>query len=187
MAHLPIIFADWKYSRTEVSVSEPSFVCATAEIAEILQHLFYLKSRRQRVLPLDLARLKVLLDQSHPGGAAGRLADYGLLHSVGMILARQHEPMSMGELSRAVEVPLSSATRIVDWLVENAYAERQPDADDRRIVRVELTEAGLELYRTIQALVQERVARLLRHFAPEECATLTLLLRKLLQALEEET
>jgi len=41
----------------------------------------------------------------------------------------------MGELSKALDVPLSTATRIADCGQER-YAERSPDPKDRRVVRV---------------------------------------------------
>ncbi len=52
----------------------------------------------------------------------------------------------MGKLSEAAGVPPSTATRMVDWLVEGGYAERFANLEDRRIARVGLTETGRELY-----------------------------------------
>jgi len=47
-------------------------------------------------------------------------------------------------------VPFSTATRMVDWFVDNGYAQRLPDPEDRRVVRVALTDSGRELYQTIE-------------------------------------
>ena len=165
---------------------EPSFAFQIAEITEILHRLFHLKHRLKVVLPEDLARLKAQLIASHPGGKAGSAADYDLFYSIGMILSRQQEPITMGDLSRALDVPLSSATRIVDWLVKNGYAERQPDPDDRRIVRVALTATGLEMNGAINAFIRDRIERWLRRFTPKECAVLVPLMRKFVDVLEEE-
>jgi len=165
---------------------EPSFAFQIAEITEILHRLFHLKHRLKVVLPEDLAHLKAQLIASHPGGKAGSAADYDLFYSIGMILSRQQEPITMGDLSRALDVPLSSATRIVDWLVKNGYAERQPDPDDRRIVRVALTATGLEMNGAINAFIRDRIERWLRRFTPEECAVLVPLMRKFVDVLEEE-
>lgn len=165
---------------------EPSFAFHIAEITEILHRLFHLKHRLKVVLPEDLARLKAQLIASHPGGKTGSAADYDLFYNIGMILSRQQEPITMGDLSRALDVPLSSATRIVDWLVKNGYAERQPDPGDRRIVRVALTATGLEMNGAINAFIRDRIERWLRHFTPEECAILVPLMRKFVDVLEEE-
>lgn len=165
---------------------EPSFAFQITEITEILHRLFHLKHRLKVVLPEDLARLRAQLIASHPGGKAGSAADYDLFYSIGMILSRQQEPITMGDLSRALDVPLSSATRIVDWLVKNGYAERQPDPDDRRIVRVALTATGLEMNGAINAFIRDRIERWLRRFTPQEGAVLVPLMRKFVDVLEEE-
>ena len=51
----------------------------------------------------------------------------------------------MGDLSRILGVPFSTSTRTADWLVNNGYVQRLTDPNDRRLVCVELTEAGKEL------------------------------------------
>ncbi len=63
----------------------------------------------------------------------------------------------MGELSRDLEVPLSTATRTMDWLVNNGYAQRLPDPKDRRVVRVELTGKGKETFQAISTFMLARV------------------------------
>lgn len=115
-----------------------------------------------------------------------RAADYSLLFNIGIILARQQGAMTMGELARSLEVPLSTATRIVDWLVRSGYAERQPDPDDRRVVRVALTDKGQATCQASGAFVRRRLEKWLRRLTPEECENLVVLLRKLVQALEAE-
>jgi DNA-binding MarR family transcriptional regulator len=75
----------------------------------------------------------------------------------------------------------------MDWLVNNGYAVRLTDPGDRRIVRVALTDAGQDIYRTVNEFFMERVERFMRQFTPEERDTLLALLRKILDALEKET
>ncbi len=163
-------------------MSESPFTSCSAELAEILARLVRARYRLKAAMPATMAKLKAGLN----GYPIERAADIELLHNIGLTLSHQQEPITMGELSRALDVPVSSATRIVDWLVKDGYAERQSDPDDRRIVRVTLTEAGLETYRTISAFVRGRVQQWLSHFTPEECIQLVYLLRKLLDAWEEE-
>lgn len=93
----------------------------------------------------------------------------------------------MGELSRALDVPLSTATRLVDWLVDNDYVQRQPDLGDRRIVRVGLTDAGRRLCAIGDEFMRKRVERWMRHFTPQERETLITLVNKLIDVIEEES
>jgi len=48
----------------------------------------------------------------------------------------------MGDLSSRLLCDNSKMTRIVDYLAENGWAERQPDPNDRRAQQVFLTVAG---------------------------------------------
>jgi DNA-binding MarR family transcriptional regulator len=166
-------------------MAKTSFDQQVDEVVEILREVIQLKPRLKAMLPEDLARLKERLGELQPEGGPRRAADYDLFYRIGAVLSRQREPLSMGELSEALAVPLSTATRMVDWLVESGYARRLPDPDDRRIVRVALTVTGRELYQTISEFIRLRVEQILRRFTAEERKELTLLLRKLVVALEE--
>ena len=157
-----------------------------SELGEILQRIFYLKSRLKVNMPESLAALKTGLDKSNLRGKDEGKTNFDLFYLVGIIFSRQAEALTMGELSRLLDVPLSTATRIVDWLVRHQYAQRLTDPEDRRIVRVTLTEAGVEMYRTINEFLMERIGRLLRQFTPEERETMLALLRKMIDLLEKE-
>lgn len=160
--------------------------CAvTDQMCELLGELISLKSRLEAVLPEDLARLKERLRKLHPDGGPKRAADYDLFYRIGVILSRQREPLTMSQLSAALDVPMSTATRMVDWLVENNYVERLSDPEDRRVVRVALTDTGEELYQTINEFIKQRAGQVLSRFSPEEQEELVLLLRRLVQALAE--
>ena len=84
----------------------------------------------------------------------------------------------MGELSRALEVPLSTATRLIDGLVESGYAERVPDPEDRRVVRVKLTPEGQELFHLLYSYIKEQIDLILIRFSDSERKQLISLLRK---------
>lgn len=156
------------------------------QIADAMRHFIRLKSRFASVLPADLAQLRERLSELHPEGSPGHEADYNLFYRIGVILSDAGEPVTMSELSEALAVPLSTATRMVDWLVKSAYAERLDDPQDRRIVRVALTGNGRHLYQSINEFVTDRIEQILRRLTAEERKNLVVLLRRLVQALEEE-
>ncbi len=85
----------------------------------------------------------------------------------------------MGELSQALSVPLPTVTRIVDWFVDNGYAQRLSDASDRRIVRVSQTEKGRKLHEAIANHMAEGVQEIVGCLTAEEQATLLTLIRKI--------
>jgi DNA-binding MarR family transcriptional regulator len=155
-------------------------------MAEIIRQFIQLAPRLKAAMPGDdeLAKARAQLYAVHSAGKP-EFGDFGLFLNVGLALAQPGEPMTMGDVSRALDVPLSTATRIVDLLVKSNSLVRLPDPDDRRVVRVALTETGNTMYRAINSALQRRVQRMLRPFTPEERETLIVLLRKLVAGLEE--
>ena len=93
--------------------------------------------------------------------------------------------LTMGELSQALSVPLYTATRMVDSLVATGLADRLSDPDDRRVVRVTLTEDGRRLHQAIEAHVAQSMRRIMACLTPEEQGILISLLRKVAASLKE--
>src|SRR4051794_8427080 len=61
-----------------------------------------------------------------------------------------HEgPRMMRELAEHLTVAVNSMTSIVDGLERKGLARRQRSAEDRRVIRVELTEEGQVMYRSV--------------------------------------
>ena len=54
-------------------------------------------------------------------------------------------PLTMTDFSEALGVPLSTATRMIERLIYKGLAVRSRIEDDRRVVRVELSESGRNL------------------------------------------
>jgi DNA-binding MarR family transcriptional regulator len=92
----------------------------------------------------------------------------------------------MSELSAELDVPLSTATRIVDWLVHGDLVERFNDPNDRRIVRVGTSKGGRELYEMGMTYNKQRITRLLKDFTAEEQTQLLTLTKKLFDSLLKE-
>ncbi len=158
----------------------------TTQFMEIVRQFVCLRHRLRAMLPEDVAQARARFAKLFPEEQARSVIDYDLLYRVGVLLSIWQEPMTMGELGQALDVPLSTATRVVDLLVENGFARRVPDAEDRRVVRVTLTDTGLEMYQTINGFVRKRVERLLQVLTPEEQETLITLMGKFVEAFDEE-
>jgi len=50
-------------------------------------------------------------------------ANYTLVYRVSSVMYSD-KAMTMGELSKSLSVPLSTATRLANWLVDNGFVER---------------------------------------------------------------
>ncbi len=157
-----------------------------AAMAEIVRQFIQMAPRFKAAVPADdeFAKAQAQLHAMH-AGTRPEYGDFGLFLNLGLALTQPGEPMTMGDVSRALNVPLSTATRIVDLLVKSKNVKRLPDPADRRVVRVALTDNGQAMYHAIHTALQRRSERLLRPFTPEERDTLIALLRKLVAGLEE--
>jgi DNA-binding MarR family transcriptional regulator len=156
------------------------------DVIEMVQRLFRLKGRFRIGIPENLSNLKKRIQETNRAGKAGGVDDFDTFYNIGIIFSRHDGPISMGELSHDLDIPLSSATRMMDWFVTNGYAQRLPDSQDRRIVRVELTQDGQEIYRTIHNHIMQSIERIMGQLSPEERGTFQSLLRKVLDAFEQE-
>lgn len=156
----------------------------TRQLNVIWQDMMYLAPRLRGLLPDDLVRARERLQSS---AEAKQFGHHQLLifFRIGLVLSQRAEPLTMGELREELTVPLSTATRLVDWLVRAGYVERLPDAQDRRVVRVHLTETGSELYETLSTFINQRLQKFLYRFTPQERENLVALLSKLTQIMRE--
>src|SRR5437868_7956227 len=94
------------------------------EIVEIMQRVFRLKNRFRVAVPENIASLGERIRKSNLAGKTGHFNNFDLFYNAGLVFSRHDGPITMGELGRDLNIPLSTATRTVDWLVENGYAQR---------------------------------------------------------------
>ena len=155
------------------------------DINDILLRLFYLRRRLRGKLPEQILNIKASIQEHNLREKIGQINDRDVFFTIGFVFSRQSEPITMGDMSRILGVPFSTATHTADWLVKNGYVQRLADPEDRRVVRVELTEVGKELYRTMNDLLLESAEQFLHNFSLEERKELGRLLGKLVDNLEQ--
>ena len=158
---------------------------ASPEVAKLLQRVVRMRSRFKVVAPENLAALKKQIHESKPSGREAGIEDASLFYNAGSVFFRYDGPITMGELSRDLEVPLSTATRTMDWLVNNGYAQRLADPKDRRIVRVEPTGKGKETFQAISTFMLGRVEQILSPLNQAERKTFLSLMNKVLDSFEQ--
>ncbi|MBE3549791.1 MAG: Transcriptional regulator, MarR family [Brockia lithotrophica] len=87
--------------------------------------------------------------------------------------------LTIGELSAKMYLANSTVTDLVDRLERGGYVRRVRASHDRRVVRVELLEAGRTIIDEVIRRRQAYLAGLLRRFSPEEAEQLRRLLARL--------
>ena len=76
--------------------------------------------------------------------------------------------VSMSEISERLGISLSSATRVIDQLVQLGLLTRRPDSRDRRIVLASATERGAAVYHLFDAAFKQHLGSLIGQFSPDE-------------------
>lgn len=81
-------------------------------------------------------------------------------------------PKRIGELARLEQVEPPTISRLVDGLVRDGLAMREPDPDDARAVRVRATPTGARTLRRGRARRVETLRKRLATLSPTELAAL---------------
>lgn len=84
------------------------------------------------------------------------------------------------DLARLMQVDNGAVTRMLDRLEAKGLVARDRRSDDRRIVRLALTDAGRDVAAQVPAVLCRVLNHHLRGFAPQELALLERLLRRML-------
>ena len=114
-------------------------------------------------------------------GSSLTLAQYQLLEAL-----QTAERLPVSELAASAGVAPPTATRMLDALVRVGVVARTPCEDDRRVVRVALTDGGRDAVAPPGRQVAEPRARVRDQLSPEEQAQAAALLRRLAAVLEDE-
>ena len=92
-------------------------------------------------------------------------------------------PMSASELARSVELDGGAMTRQLDQIEHKGYLRRCPHAQDRRALRIELTEAGNDLWQKLTGCNERVLAAAQRSLSELERGQLHDYLARVLHAL----
>ena len=146
----------------------------------------FIRLRPQLVLPDErMTTFKARIRALH---RTGRLSqeDQWFLFRIPLLLTQRNTPPTMSEVSAELGIPMSSATRMADWLERAKIVQRRSDRNDRRVVRLCMTDSGQELIRIGGEYMRVRIDQLLQHFSEEEQQQLLRLMTKLIDSIEAE-
>ena len=159
---------------------------ASAErVDRLLQHLMEIMPKLTSMPPEVRSHLMSQLDRVHPRFSPRLVAEPPTMHRIASMLYGNPKP-TMGELSKALSLPLSTVSRIVDMLEEQGFAKRHPDAEDGRVVRVGLTDTGRQIYEAMLRHGVRNAQSILDCLTSEEQIILLTLLGKVASNLKKD-
>lgn len=166
-------------------MNDPQQQAYDSQIGRLVQDFLQIEMKFNTMLPKELEQLQYLLDEVHVGDKKYGSINCHLLYRI-IFNLNGESTMTMGELSHALSVPFSTTTRMMDWFVDNGYAQRLSDPEDRRVVRVALTDSGREIYTTIERYLVQRFRQMLSPLTAEEQTTMLTLMEKVVRAFQEK-
>ncbi len=129
-------------------------------------------------LTYDLVRYDAICDRVC-------VEELGVTVSQGYILLALPEAgsVTMNDLSAKMRLANSTMTRMADQLVQKRLVTRGPDPDDRRIVRVQLTEQGQDVRARLKKALRDLFSEVLKDIPEGERETIVHSLETLNQSI----
>ena len=93
---------------------------------------------------------------------------------------------TMGEIAHDLRITVGTLTSAINRLIKKGYVERKRIEEDRRVVLVNLTSKGEEVYKVHQVFHEEMICAMLSNFSDEEEQVLSKSLEKLNTFFEEK-
>ena len=84
----------------------------------------------------------------------------------------QKKPASLQYITSRMIHKTSNTTRIVDRLLEKKLVNRKPCAENRRMVEINITQAGLKLLTTIDPVIDKKENEVASRLSKKELTTL---------------
>lgn len=131
----------------------------------------------------EMARRYLLLES----GLASGVDDITKRELQVLELIALYEVSTVTEVAKVGKVPLSTASWIVNNLVEKDYLQRSPDPDDRRVVRLALGPGGQRVMAVLQSAFSAMAEQILAAADEQESAALVALARRLTAELHQQT
>ena len=97
---------------------------------------------------------------------------FSLIHLNVLMILEMDGSVSMSQLASSLDVSVASMTGIVDRMEQRGLVERRRDDADRRIVLVDPTEAGRDIFREIDRRRREGLLKMLQQLSEDELAGL---------------
>jgi DNA-binding MarR family transcriptional regulator len=123
----------------------------------------------------DRARVRRLCQQS-----------ISLPHVHVLTILRDEGALPVGELARALDVSVASATGLVSRMEERGLVERSRTSDDRRVVTVSLARAGRAALGQIEGRAREHFCAQLERLSLDELDTVRAAFQVLRRAHEKQ-
>ena len=102
-----------------------------------------------------------------------------------MLLVDRHGEMIMSQIADHINLPMSTASGMVDRLVKTGYLKRERSELDRRIVLIKLTEQGKDLINKLKEMILYYIGKINESLTSEEIQLLSKIIGKIINVIND--
>ncbi len=113
-------------------------------------------------------------------------AHLSLLQIKTLALIKDNKNITMGNIADYFRIELPSATSLVNKLCDQKLIKRNSDLEDRRIVRLELTDKGKRILKQIVYIQHQKLNEIFSYLTNKEKREFITILKKLKKNWEEQ-
>ena len=140
-------------------MSKEEFSDSVVRIERLLRHVAFIIKKRGRDILSDF--------------------DITTPQFLALVVLKDRPGITMGELCERLYLACSTATDLIDRMEKNGYLERNRDPDDRRVIRLSITEKGQNIIDQQNNARRRYVDSILKQLTQEEIDQLAQALEKL--------
>lgn len=96
-----------------------------------------------------------------------------------LMLEEKPQGIALKDLAKRMQMTVPATSLLVETLVTKGYTQRTQDPDDRRAVRLTLTEQGLAIFENVYAHFHAEVDNRAQALTPEEIQALASIVEKM--------
>ena len=155
-------------------IDRQTFLCIIPHEVRFLEDEIYFHRAAEKLLMLMTESQKKPVHQNARSLSSG---EAGILHR----LSERQEPMSAGELSRAMDIGSGGVANLLNALEKKGCVCRVTNPRDRRRIMVSLSDTGKQLIEEKKQEALELTAKLLTRLGREDTAELIRIYQKMLE------
>lgn len=129
-------------------MSAEEFSESVVQVERLLRHVAFIIKRRGRDILNDF--------------------DITTPQFLALLVLKEHPGLTMGELCDRLFLACSTATDLIDRMEKNGYLERNRDTQDRRVIRLAITEKGKDVIHQVIVARRHYVDSILKQLTQEE-------------------
>jgi MarR family transcriptional regulator, organic hydroperoxide resistance regulator len=138
------------------------------ESQKIMEALFKITRLLRNRLPCEIKPAKISILQLHA-----------------LIFIKKQQPISMHEIADMFQITKPTATSLLSKLIKLELVKREYDKEDRRVIRISLSEKGQKMFSKIMSKTLEKLQKVLKEISKEDKGNLVRIINDISKKMEE--